>query len=83
MALTASLTSFGAGSDVLTAAICTGHDSDSSISEESGNAASTINSGSSDAAVFSVAVSLNDSVVVGTSALTTAALTTAALTSAR
>src|SRR4029077_16679506 len=78
MELTAPLTSSVTGSDVLSAATCTGHDS-GSIWEEAGDATSTIDSGSAHAAMLSVAVSLTNSVVGGTSALTKAALATAAL----
>src|SRR6266852_1580993 len=70
---TASLASFGTGSGVL--AVVTGSGGVSgSICDESGNAATTIDSGLSEAAVVSVAVSVTGSAVVATSALATAAL---------
>src|SRR6266852_5313846 len=74
MELTASLASFGTGSGVLAVANCTGGVSGGSICDESGDAASTIDSGSSEAAVVSVAVPVPDSAAVATSALATAAL---------
>src|SRR5260221_11660481 len=74
MDLTASLASFGTGSGVLAVATCTGGVSGGSICDEAGNAASTIDSGSSDAAVVSVAVCVTGSAAVATSALATTAL---------
>src|SRR3954447_23538986 len=71
MDLTASLASFGTGSGGLAVAACTGGVSGGSICDESGNAASTINSGSSDAVVVLAAT---DSAAVTTSAFATAAL---------
>src|SRR5258707_15709543 len=72
MRLTASLASFGTGSGVLAVATCTGGVSGGNICDESGNAASTIDSGSPEAAVVSVAVPV-------TTAVTTSSLATAAL----
>src|ERR1700730_9862947 len=72
--LTASLASFETGSGVLAVATCTGGVSGGSICGEAGNAASTIDSGSSDAAVVSVAVCVTGSAAVATSALATTAL---------
>src|SRR5258708_31445293 len=69
-----SLTSFGTGSSVLAVATCTGGVSGGSICDESGNAASTIDSGSSEVAVVPVAVPVTDLAAVATSALGTAAL---------
>src|SRR5437762_6450182 len=74
---TASLASFGTGSGVL--AVVTDGVSGGSICDESGNAATTIDSGLSEAAVVSVAVPVTGSAAVATSALATAALATAAL----
>src|SRR5438552_14994589 len=74
---TASLASFGTGSGVL--AVATGGVSGGSICDESGNAATTIDSGLSEAAVVPVAVPVTGSAAVATSALATAALATAAL----
>src|ERR1700692_4563351 len=74
MDLAGSLTSFGTGSGVLAVATCTGGVSGGSICDEAANAASTIDSGSSDAAVVSVAVCVTGSAAVATSALATAAL---------
>src|ERR1700676_3156890 len=79
MELTASLASFGTGSGVLAVATCTGGISGGSFCDESGNAASTIDSGSSEAAVVAVAVPVTDSAAVATSALATEALATEAL----
>src|SRR5258708_27830418 len=79
MELAASLTSFGAGSGVLAVATCTGGDSGGGICDEFGNAASTIDSGSSEAGVMSVAVPVTDSAAVATSALATSALAPVAL----
>src|SRR5438105_12366601 len=73
MELATSLASFGTGSGVLAVATCTGGVSGGSICDESGNAASTIDSGSG-AAIVSVAVPVTDSATVATSALATAAL---------
>src|SRR6266478_5247921 len=72
--LTASLASFGTGSGVLAVVNCTGGVSRGSICDESGNAASTIDSGSSEAVVVSVAVPVTDSAAVAAPALATAAL---------
>src|SRR5258706_11809237 len=72
--LTVSLTSFGTGSSVLAVATCTGGVLGGSICDESGNAASTIDSGSSEVAVVPVAVPVTDLAAVATSALGTAAL---------
>src|SRR5258706_8419236 len=72
---TASLVSFGTGSGVL--AVVTGGVSGGSICDESGNAATTIDSGLSEAAVVSVAVPITGSVALATSALATAVLATA------
>src|SRR5207342_559107 len=74
MELTSSLTSFGVGSDMLAVATCTGGDSGGSICDESGNAASTIDFGSSEAGVVSAAVLVIDSAAVATSALPTTVL---------
>src|ERR1700676_1209484 len=74
MDLTVSLASFGTGSGVLAVATCTGGDSGGSICDKPGNAASTIDFGSSEAAVVSVAVPVPDSAAVATSALATTAL---------
>src|SRR5260370_9114439 len=74
MELTASLASFGTGSGVLGGGTCLGGVSGGRICDESGNAASTIDSGSSEAAVVSVAVPVTDSAAVATAALATAAL---------
>src|SRR5258706_16250276 len=71
---TASLASFGTGSGVLAVVTGTGGVSGGSICDESGNAATTIDSGLSEAAVVSVAVPITGSVAVATSALATAAL---------
>src|SRR5258705_521781 len=76
---TASLASFGTGSGVLAVVTDTGGVSGGSICDESGNAATTIDSGLSEAAVVSVAVPVTGSAAVATSALATAALATAAL----
>src|SRR5260370_19751878 len=72
MGLTVSLASFGTGSGLLAVATCTGGVSDGGICDEAGDPASTIDSGSSEAAVVSVAVI--DSAAVATSALAIAAL---------
>src|ERR1700716_3704056 len=72
--LTASLTSFDTGSDGLAVATCTGGKTAGSICDGSGNAASTIDSGSSEAAVLPVAIPVTDSAAVATSALAIAAL---------
>src|SRR6266480_7280576 len=77
---TASLASFGTGSGVL--AVATGGVSGGSICDESGNAATTIDSGLSEAAVVPVAVPVTGSAAVATSALATAASATAALATA-
>ena len=74
MELTASLASFGAGSGVLAVATSTGGVSGGSICDDPGNAASTIDSGSPEAAVVSMAVPVTDPAAVTTSALATAAL---------
>src|SRR5258706_2895404 len=74
---TASLASFGTGSGVLAVVTGTGSVSGGSICDESGNAATTIDSGLSEAAVVSVAVPITGSVAVATSALATAVLATA------
>src|SRR6266851_8935415 len=76
---TASLASFGTGSGVLAVVTGTGGVSGGSICDGSGNAATTIDSGLSEAAVVSVSVPITGSVAVATSALATAALATAAL----
>src|SRR6266436_5397593 len=72
--LTASLASFGTGSGALAVVICTGGVSGGSICDESGNAASTIDSGTCEAAAVSVTVPVTDSAAVVTSALATAAV---------
>src|SRR6266567_7389260 len=69
-----SLASFGTGSGGLAVATCMGGVSGGIICDELGNAASTIDSGSSEAAVVSMAVPVTDSAAVATSALATAAL---------
>src|SRR6267154_5770914 len=69
---TASLVSFGTGSGVLAVATCTDGVSGGSICDESGNVASTIDSGSSEAAVVSVLVT--NSAAIATSASPIAAL---------
>src|ERR1700682_5373193 len=74
MEVTASLASFGTGSGVLAVATCTGGVPGGGICDESGNATSTIDSGSSEAAVVSVAVPVTDSAAVTTTSLATAAL---------
>src|SRR5438128_2486627 len=74
---TAALASFGTGSGVL--AVVTVGVSGGSICDDSGNAATTIDSGLSEAAVVSVAVPVTGSAAVATSALATAALATSAL----
>src|SRR5258705_3493943 len=79
---TASLASFGTGSGVLAVVTGTGSVSGGSICDESGNAATTIDSGLSEAAVVSVAVPITGSVAVATSALATAVLATATATAA-
>src|SRR5882724_10887303 len=71
--LTASLASLGTGSAVLAVATCTGDFSGGVVCDESGNAASTIDPGSSEAAFVLVAVAITDSAAVTTSALATAA----------
>src|SRR6266851_1757007 len=71
---TASLASFGTGSGVLAVVTGTGGVSGGSICDESGNAATTIDSGLSEAAIVSVAVTVPDSAAVATPALATAAL---------
>src|SRR5258708_15166483 len=78
MELAASLTSFGTGSGVLAVATCTGGDSGGGICDEFGNAASTIDSGSSEAGVMSVAVPVTDTAAIATSALATSVLATVA-----
>src|SRR5258707_15628486 len=79
MRLTASLASFGTGSGVLAVVTGTGGVSGGSICDESGNAATTIDSGTPEAAVVSVAVPITGSAAVATSALATATLAIAAL----
>src|SRR5258706_3196738 len=74
---TASLASFGTGSGVLAGVTSAAGVSGGSICEESGNAATTIDSGSSAAASVPVAVPATDAAAVATSALATAALPTA------
>src|SRR4030088_580787 len=74
MELKASLKSFGTRSGVLAVATRTGGDSGASICDESGNAASTIDFGSSEAAGVSVVVPVTDSAAAATSSLATAAL---------
>src|ERR1700738_3598145 len=78
MGLTASLASLGTGSDVLAVVTCTGGVSGGSIfRDELFNSAPAIDSGSSEAAVVSVAVPVTDSAAVATSALPPAALSIA------
>src|SRR5260370_11666241 len=77
MRLTASLASFGTGSGSLAVVTGTGGVSGGSICDESGNAATTIDSGSPEAAV--AAVPITGSVAVPTSALATATLAIAAV----
>src|SRR5438105_12050073 len=79
---TASLASFGTGSGVLVVVTCTGGVSGGSICDESGNAATMIDSGLSEAAVVPVAVPVTGSAAVATSALATAALATGLLATA-
>src|SRR5712671_1445306 len=79
---TASFASFGTGSGVLAVVTDAGGVSGGSICDESGNAATTIDSGLSEAAVVSVAVPVTGSAAVATSALATAALATAVLAAA-
>src|SRR6266849_9651203 len=74
MELTASLTSFGTASDGFAVATCTGGRSAGSICDGSGNAASTIDSGSYEATVLPVAIPVTDSAAVATSVLATEAL---------
>src|SRR5437879_6053847 len=74
MVFTASLASFGTGSGVFAVATCTGGVSGGSICDESGSAASTVDTGLSEAAIVSVAVAVTDSVAIATSALATATL---------
>src|SRR5712675_405081 len=69
MELTASLASFGTRSDGFAVATCTGGKSAGGICDGSGNAASTIDSGSSEAAGLPVAIPVTDSTAVATSAL--------------
>src|SRR6266481_85706 len=76
---TASLASFGTGSGVLAVVTGTGGVSGGSICDESGNAATTIDSGTPEAAVVSVAVPITGSAAGATSALATATLAIAAL----
>src|SRR6266536_3098476 len=76
---TASLASFGTGSGVLAVATCTGVVSGGSVSggsicDGSGNAAMTIDCGSSEGAVVSMAACVTDSAAVATSALAIATL---------
>src|SRR6266403_2029535 len=78
MRLTASVTSFGTKSDVFAVATCTGGKSAGSVCDGSGNAATTIDSGLSEAAVVSVAAPVTGSAAVATSALATGASATAA-----
>src|SRR6266576_1442527 len=82
MRLTASVTSFGTKSDVFAVATCTGGKSAGSVCDGSGNAATTIDSGLSEAAVVSVAAPVTGSAAVATSALATGASATAALATA-
>src|SRR6266403_4778598 len=79
---TASLTPFGIRSDGFAVATCTGGKSAGSICDGSGNAATTIDSGLSEAAVVSVAAPVTGSAAVATSALATAASATAAVATA-
>src|SRR6202051_3417090 len=72
--LTVSLTSFGTASDGFAVATCTGGRSAGSICDGSGNAASTIDSGSYEATVLPVAIPVTDSADVATSVSATAAL---------
>src|SRR6478736_4383778 len=71
---TESTASFGSGSGVLAGVTGTGGVSGGSICDESGNAATTIDSCLSAAAIVPVAVPATDSAAVATSALATAAL---------
>src|SRR6267378_8229864 len=80
MRLTASLTPFGTRSDGFAVATCTGGKSAGSICDGSGNAATTIDSGLSEAAVVSVAVPVTGSAAVATSALAALAATALATT---
>src|SRR5258705_12973277 len=66
--------SFGTRSDGFAVATCTGGKSAGGICDGSGNAASTIESGSSEAAGLGVAVRVTDSTAVATSALAITAL---------
>src|ERR1700759_1461882 len=70
---TAPLASVGTGSGMLAVAACTGDVSGVNICDESDNAASTIDFGSSEATV-SEAASVTDSAIVATSALATTTL---------
>src|SRR5713226_3840160 len=74
MELKASLKSFGTRSGVLAVATRTGGDSGASICDESSNATSTIDFGSSEATGVSVAVLVTDSAAAATSSLATATL---------
>src|SRR5712671_7135534 len=78
MRLTASLTPFGTRSDGFAIATCTGGKSAGSICDGSGNAATTIDSGLTEAAVVSVAVPVTGSAAVATSAPAAAAPAAAA-----
>src|SRR2546429_9979036 len=71
---TASLASFGTGSGVLAVVTDTGGVSGGSICDESGNAATTIDSGLSEAAVVPVAVPVTGSAALPPSALANAGL---------
>ena len=73
MELTASLTPFGTGSGVLAVATCTGGVSGGSVCDESVIAASTIDFGSSEAALVSMAVPVTDT-AAATPAIPTAGL---------
>src|SRR6187397_2611585 len=70
---TESTASFDTGSGVLAGVTGTGGVSGGSICDESGNAATTIDSGLSAAAIVPVAVSATDATAAATSALATAA----------
>ena len=82
VSLASSLASSSTGSGVFAVATCTGGVSGGSVCDVSGNAASTIDFGSSEAAVVSAAVPVTASAAVATSALATVALATVALSTA-
>src|SRR5258705_2292055 len=81
MVLTAvSLTSVGTGSGVFAVASCTGGVSGGRIGDGSGNAASTVDAGSTEATtIVSGAVSVTGAAAIATSPLATAALAATAL----